>query len=78
MAAVLALQPPERHAQIKAMVNQLKQATDVSRLQQDLQMMEPALTSGQMPEDRKPLLEYAVKVIKARMAELESANKESE
>ncbi|UCG16412.1 MAG: insulinase family protein [Phycisphaerales bacterium] len=78
LAAVLALQPPERHAQIKAMITQLKKTNDASKLQQQLQMMEPALTSGQMPEDRKPLLEYAVKVIRARVAELESANKESE
>ena len=70
--------PPEAAPQIKGMIQQVKQTDDLGMLQRRLQMMEPALTSGQIPEERKAMFEYMIKIIKARVAELEAAQKESE
>ncbi len=78
LEAVLASVPPEAVPQIKAMIAQLKQIPDANLLKQRLAVMEPALSSEEVPEEQKALLEYMVKIIKARVAELEAAQKESE
>ncbi len=78
LAALLADVPPEAVPQIKAMIQQLKDADSLDQLRQQLSMMEQALSSGNVPEERTPMLEYMIKTIKARVAELEAADKESE
>ncbi len=78
LTAILAELPPEAAGQIRAMINQLKQVNDVSLLEDRLQKMEPALNSEEVPAEQKPLLEYMVKTVKARIAELKAAQKESE
>jgi predicted Zn-dependent peptidase len=78
LAALLANMPPEAVPQVKAMIQQIKKANDLSMLQKQLQMMEQGLSSGQIPEERKAMMEYVIKTMTARAAELEAASKESE
>lgn len=78
LQALLAEVPEEGRQQVKSMIEQLEQADDAAMLQQRLQMMEPALESGQVPEEQRAVFEYMIKTMKARVAELEAANKESE
>ena len=47
-------------------------------LVQRVTMMEQAAAGGQVPEEQKPMFEYMIKVMRARVAELEAANKEAE
>ena len=78
LTALLADMPPEAVPQVKAMIQQIKQVNDLNMLQQQLQMMENAMASGNIPEERQAMFEYMIKTIKARVAELEAAEKESE
>ncbi len=73
LEAVLADMPAEAQAHIKKTIERIRQAEDPNQLRSRLEMMEQMLGSGQDPEEQKPVLEYMVKVIKTRMAELEAA-----
>ena len=50
-------------------------AVDLARLAGMVQMMDQGLSSGQVPEEQRALSEYLLKVVKARVAELEAAGK---
>jgi predicted Zn-dependent peptidase len=78
LSAVLAGLPPEAAGQVKAMIDRIKQAEDLDKLRVQLSGMQQALDSGQMPDEQKSMLEYMIKTIKARVAELEAAEKETE
>ncbi|MFH1747359.1 MAG: pitrilysin family protein [Planctomycetota bacterium] len=75
--ALLADLPPGAAPQVKAMIKQLKTAEDLDQLTKRLQMMEQAQATGQVPEEQRPLFEYMLKALKARVAELEASKKES-
>jgi hypothetical protein len=77
LEAALADVPAEHHAQVKGMLDQLRQSTDVAQLRARSQGMEQMLEAGQVPEDQKPLMEYMVRVMEARVAELEAAGQET-
>jgi len=78
LAALLADVPQDQHEQVKMMIDQIKQATDPDRLRQRVERMEQMAGSDQAPEEQKAMFEYMVKVLKARLAELEAANEETE
>ena len=78
LTAALADVPPEAVPQVKAMIQQIKQASDLNRLRQELQMMEQGMDSGRIPEERLAMMKYVIKTMKARVAELEAASKESQ
>ena len=78
LAALIATLPPEAQGQVKQMLDQIKRSTDLGQLSKRLQMMEQIAGSPQMPEDQKAMLDYTIKMLKARVAELESAKKELE
>ncbi len=78
LAQLLADMPEESHEMIKGMAKQFTSAEDGAKLGMMLQRMEQSLNSEQMPEEQKPMAEYMVKLIKARIAELEAkGDKES-
>ncbi len=78
LAALLERVPADSHAQIKAMLKRVGRENDVEQLHKQAEMMERALASGQVPEDRQSMLTYFVKVIRARLEELGASKKESE
>lgn len=78
LAALIAGLPPEAQGQVKQMLDQIKRSTNVDQLSKRLQMMEQIAGSPQMPEDQKAMLDYTIKVLKGRVAELEAAKKELE
>jgi predicted Zn-dependent peptidase len=78
LSAILAGLPPEAAGQVKAMIDRIQQAGDLDRLRVQLGSMQQALDSGNMPDEQKSMLEYMIKSIKARVAELEAAEKETE
>jgi predicted Zn-dependent peptidase len=77
LARLLAEVPPEAHAQIKSGLKRIKDSTDVEKLRTQAQRMEQMLSSGQAPADQSGMLGYMLKSLKARIAELEAATKES-
>jgi len=76
LAALIAGLPPEAQGQVKQMLDQIKRSTNLDQLSKRLQMMEQIAGSPQMPEDQKAMLDYTIKMLKERMAELEAARKE--
>ena len=79
LEALLANLPPEAAPQIKGLIKEVRQSEDLANLQQRSQMMEQVSAGGQVPEDQKPIFEFILKTIKARVAELEAAaNEESD
>ena len=78
LAEVLAKVPPDSREQVKAAIKRIKVETDLTRLQQSLPMMEQMVASDQVPEERRAVVSYMVEVMKARVVELEAANKETE
>jgi hypothetical protein len=59
-------------AQARAMAAQIAKETDASRLRQALEQMGAQV--AQVPPQMKPVLEYMVSKIEARLAELEKKN----
>ncbi|UCF34589.1 MAG: insulinase family protein [Phycisphaerales bacterium] len=78
LSAILAGLPPEAAGQVKAMIDRIQQADDLDKLRVQLGSMQQALDSGNMPDEQKSMLAYMIKSIKARVAELEAAEKETE
>ncbi len=72
LEAVLASVPAEAHEQIKGMVKQVRQSDDANRLRMMSTMMEQGLAEGQVPQEQRPISEYMLKVVKARLAELDA------
>ena len=77
LTKLLASLPPEMHDQIKGGLKRLKETKDLAKLQGQLPKMEQALASGQVPPEQTATLNYMMKALKARIAELESPTKES-
>ena len=71
LTAALADVPPEVHGQIRAMIKQIETTDDVDMLQQRSQGMEQM--ADRVPPDQKAVFDYTLKVMKARLAELEAA-----
>ena len=78
LAEVLANVPADSREQMKAAIKRIKEGTDLAKLQQSIPMMEQMMSSDQVPEDQKAVMSYMVKTMKARVVELEAANKETE
>ncbi len=70
--AELAKLPAPMQAQARAMAAQLAKETDASRLRQALEQM--GAQAAQVPPQMKPMLDYMVSKIEARLAELEKKN----
>jgi predicted Zn-dependent peptidase len=70
--AELAKLPAPMQAQARAMAAQIAKETDASRLRQALEQM--GAQAAQVPPQMKPMLEYMVSKIEARLAELEKKN----
>jgi hypothetical protein len=68
----LAALPAPLQAQARAMAAQLSKETDVARLRGALEQM--GTQAAQVPPQMKPLLDYVVSKIEARIAELEKKN----
>jgi predicted Zn-dependent peptidase len=77
LTKLLASVPPEARDQIKGGVKRIKESKDLPKLQGQLQKMEQVLASGQVPPEQAGMLNYMLKAIKARIAELEAPTKES-
>lgn len=77
LAAVLAKVPEDMRGQIKASYERIKQASDAGMLSTRIQATETALSSGQVPEEQKAVFEFMLSAMKKRLAEVESAGKES-
>ncbi len=78
LAEALANVPADSREQMKAAIKRIKEGTDLAKLQQSIPMMEQMMSSDQVPEDQKAVMSYMVKTMKARVVELEAANKETE
>jgi predicted Zn-dependent peptidase len=78
LAALLAEIPPEAHGQIKTGLKRIKDSTDLARLQGRLEMMEKVVQSPELTEDQKPMVQFMLKVLKARIAELEAGDEEAQ
>ncbi len=78
LAKLLEDVPPEAHGQIKAAIKQMQSSDDIKQLREQSGMMEQALASGQVPEDRQAMLAYFVKIMKTRAEALEASKKESD
>ena len=70
--AELAKLPAPMQAQARAMAAQIAKETDASRLRQALEQM--GAQAAQVPPQMKPMLDYMVSKIEARLAELEKKN----
>jgi len=70
--ADLAKLPAPMQAQARAMAAQIAKETDASRLRQALEQM--GAQAAQVPPQMKPMLDYMVSKIEARLAELEKKN----
>lgn len=77
LEALLASLPAEAAPQIKGAIKQIKEATDLGQLRMQVQGMEQGLASGQIPEERKAMFEYVLKVLRTRVAELEAGEEET-
>ncbi|UCC29592.1 MAG: insulinase family protein [Phycisphaerales bacterium] len=78
LAAILEKLSPQQRDRTKAMIKRIRESTDLDRLKPMLQMMEQGASSDQIPEEQKMMFEYVLKVLSARVAELEAADKESD
>jgi len=77
LAAALVGVPAEHQGAIKSRLTQIKESTDLEKLQAGVQQMEQVLASGQVPEEQKGFVNLILKAMKSRVAELEAAKKES-
>lgn len=77
LAALLSSIPPENQGQIKAGLKRVKESKDLEKLKTQAQKMEQMISSGAVPQDQSAVLNYMLKAIKARIAELEAPTKES-
>jgi predicted Zn-dependent peptidase len=71
---LLASIPPEAHGQIKGGLQKIRASTDLAKLQQQSQMMEQMVSSGKVPEEQAPMMNYMLNAMKSRLAELETTN----
>ncbi len=78
LEAALANLPPGQRERTVQMVKRIKELNDVNHLRPMLEMMEQGASSDQLPEEQKAVYEYMLKVLAARIAELEAVNKESD
>ncbi len=78
LAALLKDVPVEAHGQIKTAVTQMKSMNDLEQLQRQVGMMEQAMASGQVPENRQAILGYFIKIMQTRIKTLEASKKESD
>ena len=78
LAAILEKLSPQQRDRTKAMITRIRESTDLDRLKPMLQIMEQGASSDQIPEEQKMMFEYVLKVLSARAAELEAADKESD
>ena len=69
----LASLPAPMQAQARQMAQQIAKETDAARLRMALEQM--GAQAAQVPPQMKPLLDYMVGKIEARLAELDSASK---
>lgn len=76
LTAALAGMPAEMQGAMKMQLSQIKESNDLERLQNGIQRMEQAVSSGQVQEDQKGLMNVMMKAMKSRLAELEAAKKE--
>ncbi len=77
LAAALASVPPEAQGMVKSQLTKIKESTDLEKLQSGVQRLEQAISSGQIPEEQKGVMNVMMKAMKSRVAELEAAKKES-
>lgn len=77
LTKLLAAVPAEAQGQIKAGLTRIKESKDLDKLKSRLGQMEQMLSSGQVPAEQSGILNYMVKAMKARIAELEAPTKES-
>jgi hypothetical protein len=78
LEAGLANIPPEQHDRTRGMIKNIKGSTDLVRLEGMMTMMEQGAASGEVPEGQKAMFEYMIKVLRSRVAELRSTEKESD
>jgi len=77
LSAALAALPPEAQTAVKMQLNKIKETQDVEKLQGTLQRLDQLLSSGSVPEEQKGLMNIMLKAMKSRLAELETAKKET-
>lgn len=78
LAALLATVPADQQERTRGMLKRIEGSDDPDRLRKMQEMMEQGLSSGQMPEEQRPMAEYIVKQLEVRIAELEGAEKEAD
>jgi len=78
LAKLLEDVPQQARPQIKAMLRSIEASTDADDLRKQMAMMNNALSSGQVPENRQPMLRYFLEAMQSRIDELSEANTESE
>ena len=69
--------PPEQQGRVRGLVDQIRKMDDPAKIAPKIEPMQKLLDSGQVPEDQQKLMGYMLKTMKARLAELEAAKKES-
>ncbi len=77
LAAALASMTAEEQGAIKMQLSKIKESTDLEKLRTGIQQMEQVMASGQLPEEKKGVVNLMLKAIKSRVAELETTKKES-
>jgi|CXWL01.1.fsa_nt_gi predicted Zn-dependent peptidase len=77
LTKLLASAPPEAHEQIKGSLKRIKESKDLEKLKSQSEKMEQMLSSGQVPAEQSGMLNFMLKAMKARIAELEAPTKES-
>ena len=68
----LAALDPQMQAMVKQALAQIEAETDIAMLEQGIQQME--MQAGQAPPQFKPALDYMLKKVRERIAELEAGN----
>ncbi len=74
---ILSQVPAENRGQAKMMIQRLKTMDDTNRLAQMISMFEQGITDGHIPEDRKVVTNYMIKIIQERLDELNALKKEA-
>lgn len=77
LSKLLASVPPEAVGQIKAGLKRVRESKDLEKLQTQSQKLEQMISSGGAPPEQVGMLNYMLKTIKARIAELEAPTKEA-
>ncbi len=75
-AAIEAL-PAEAKSAIKAQMKNIKESTDLQKLQSSVQRVEEMIASGKVADDKKALMDLMLRTMKSRVAEIEGAKKET-